>query len=117
MGLRRIRRSFCAACALFALFAFGPGCSAEPQTGTQTGDEGDVAKPGASCSPTCGATQTCCSKQCVDLQSDPKNCGRCGNVCSASERCCRASSGAACTASTAQTSCVAPWAALPAIGF
>jgi hypothetical protein len=29
----------------------------------------------------------CCSGQCVDVTRDPRNCGRCGNVCSATQFC------------------------------
>jgi hypothetical protein len=31
---------------------------------------------------TCGGGITCCSRACVDEQTDPNNCGACGNVCS-----------------------------------
>jgi hypothetical protein len=108
MVQRRVRRSVCAVCAALVWFALAAGCGGEPQGGTQTGDEGDVAKPGAACLPLCGATQTCCDKQCVDLTRDPKNCGRCGNACGAQQLCCAPSTGPACSASTAQGSCPTP---------
>ncbi|MFO0650589.1 MAG: LamG-like jellyroll fold domain-containing protein [Polyangiales bacterium] len=31
----------------------------------------------------CSPTQACCGGTCTDTQSDPRNCGSCGNVCSA----------------------------------
>ncbi len=31
----------------------------------------------------CSSTQACCGGTCADTQSDPRNCGSCGNVCSA----------------------------------
>ncbi|MFO0641438.1 MAG: hypothetical protein U0183_19610 [Polyangiaceae bacterium] len=35
----------------------------------------------------CGTVAVDCSGQCVLTQSDPKNCGRCGNACDATEFC------------------------------
>jgi hypothetical protein len=35
----------------------------------------------------CTAGQRCCAGACVDLQTDPKNCGRCGNDCSTCHSC------------------------------
>src|SRR5262249_9255188 len=48
----------------------------------------DACVPG--CPMTCGAGTTCCQGQCVPLsafQSDPANCGFCGNACAAGELC------------------------------
>src|ERR687893_1353134 len=40
-------------------------------------------KPDGRCSQNkpCPAGQGCCNRTCVDLQSDPNNCGSCGNSC------------------------------------
>lgn len=52
---------------------------------------------GGTCTPSCGAPNTPCGGDggvpyCANLQTDPKNCGACGKVCTANETC----SGAAC---------------------
>jgi hypothetical protein len=46
----------------------------------------------------CSAAQTCCGGQCVDLETDPQNCGSCGNTCT-SGTCCAGlcCSGCCCT--------------------
>ncbi len=46
-----------------------------PMDGTECGD---------AC---CDSGQTCCSGQCVDTQSDPGNCGVCGQLCAPGELC------------------------------
>jgi hypothetical protein len=32
-------------------------------------------------------TETCCNGQCVDMQFNPQNCGRCGRQCVGTQRC------------------------------
>jgi len=95
----------------FVLGALAAGCGdssgSPPQTGTQTGDEGDVPTPGAGCTPPCGANETCCSKQCVDVRTDSHNCGKCGNACGSGELCCSASTGASCSVSASGGVCPA----------
>src|SRR3712207_5344018 len=46
-------------------------------------------KPDGRCSQNkpCPPGQGCCNRTCVDLQSDPNNCGSCGNSCGASDKC------------------------------
>ncbi|RME23622.1 MAG: hypothetical protein D6806_10960 [Deltaproteobacteria bacterium] len=36
---------------------------------------------------TCAGGQSCCGNLCLDLASDPNNCGRCGNACQANTSC------------------------------
>jgi hypothetical protein len=38
--------------------------------------------------PACGGTSTCCPAGCVNLQSDPLNCGNCGKPCAPGALCC-----------------------------
>jgi hypothetical protein len=57
--------------------ACGNAC-ASPEAGTSTCGPGDG---GYACQLTCAASYTQCAKDCVDLQSDPKNCGSCGHDC------------------------------------
>src|SRR5450432_2986653 len=92
MGIRFAPRSVAALLARAVLCALlvsscGGGGSSGPSAGTQTGDEGDVAKPGATCRASCSATQRCCGNACVDSNSDPKNCGQCGAICAADTYC------------------------------
>lgn len=42
---------------------------------------------GSTCDPACGNGLTCCSSQCVDMQSDKDNCGGCGTVCPTGQAC------------------------------
>ncbi|CAG8488425.1 8128_t:CDS:2 [Cetraspora pellucida] len=35
----------------------------------------------------CADGQTCCNKNCIDTNSDSKNCGSCGKACAAGETC------------------------------
>jgi hypothetical protein len=89
MGRRRVRQArfwfslVCACCAL----ACGSDGSSTPSAGTQTGDEGDVSTPGAVCIPACDSSQTCCARQCLDLETDARNCGKCGNACASGSAC------------------------------
>src|SRR5262245_43760411 len=43
---------------------------------------------GACLPTTCGGGQACCGAGCVDTQSDPSNCGACGNACLGGQICC-----------------------------
>jgi len=50
----------------------------------------DTCPPPTFCTPEsicCDVSQTPCNDQCVDTQTDPSNCGSCGNVCPAGEQC------------------------------
>ena len=40
------------------------------------------------CEYTCTSGQSCCGTTCADLQTDPRNCGRCGYVCPANRGFC-----------------------------
>ena len=53
----------------------------------------------------CKSTETSCGAKCVDTQSDPNNCGSCGNSCGAGscyQGNCQTSSGGSCTTCQAQ---------------
>ena len=39
------------------------------------------------CGNTCGADETCCSGECLDSLTDTQHCGNCGNSCGASQSC------------------------------
>ncbi len=54
--------------------------------------------PPASChgGPVCTGVEQCCSSGCTNVDSDPDNCGYCGNVCPSNDSCV----GAVCTPST-----------------
>jgi Stigma-specific protein, Stig1 len=88
--------------------ACGPGCAACCNglcTDTSTdpkscGGCGNVCGPGVACvggicqgttgcngGPLCGPTKSCCAAGCVDTQTDPNDCGRCGGVCAAGATC------------------------------
>ncbi|HEY2408638.1 MAG TPA: hypothetical protein VGI10_21680 [Polyangiaceae bacterium] len=73
--------------AVLLLTALIGACGGSPQSGTQTGDEGDVAKPGVTCTGGCASAQTCCVKTCVTLDNDLKNCGACGKACQSGQYC------------------------------
>ncbi|MBI5517721.1 MAG: hypothetical protein HY909_28375 [Deltaproteobacteria bacterium] len=57
----------------------------------------------------CPAGQACCASRCLDITSDPSNCGRCGSVCGALPRTtvvgCRAGTCAASTCEEPQGDC------------
>jgi hypothetical protein len=57
--------------------ACGSACTS-PEAGTSTCGLGDA---GYACQLTCAVSYTQCARDCVDLQSDPKNCGSCGHDC------------------------------------
>ena len=42
---------------------------------------------GVDCEPACASSRECCDGICVNLATDPFNCGACGNPCSAGEYC------------------------------
>lgn len=44
-----------------------------------------------SCGNVCGTGETCCAGKCVNLQSDSGNCNSCGNACGSGEDCCNGS--------------------------
>jgi hypothetical protein len=44
----------------------------------------------------CGKGQTTCGTTCADLQSDPKNCGKCGLACSAKQVCSQGACASSC---------------------
>jgi hypothetical protein len=56
------------------------GCQRQCQ-GKSCGDDGC----GGSCGPCVGATTQCCNGACVDLATDPANCGLCGQACPSGE--------------------------------
>ena len=52
--------------------------------GTACSDEGE---PGESSGPSCAPGDTACGDACVDVSSDPRHCGGCGNACGEGEVC------------------------------
>ncbi len=71
------------------------------QSGTQTGDEGDVPTPSGICPGSCDAGLSCCAKSCVSLETDNQNCGGCGKPCAAGQYCKRS----VCTPIPCEASC------------
>jgi hypothetical protein len=61
------------------------GTSAGGIGGAGSGGGGGTS--GGACSPACGEARDCCDRQCVNLQNDPRHCGRCGRACSAETFC------------------------------
>ena len=55
-----------------------------------------IEEPDAGTPIACPGSQTFCSAQCVDLQTDELNCGGCGNECGYAESCNAGSCGAGC---------------------
>lgn len=55
--------------------------------------------------PICPPLQTPCLDQCVSFQSDPMNCGACGNVCASGSRCVAGACELDACAATASTRC------------
>lgn len=75
---------------LLVLMACDPGpIRPDATTGTDAGTGTDE----------CAAPRTVCGSQCVDVDSDPRHCGECGNRCPA---------GAFCSGGSCATSCAAP---------
>lgn len=75
----------------------GGGCAnggSDTATGDDSGVEGDVTTgEGGEGGIPCPSGQSRCGTACVNLVTDGKNCGKCGNACGASQVC----SGAACS--------------------
>jgi hypothetical protein len=62
----------------------GPGLRVGPGLNPFCCPRGQTCGSGANitcCQKGLTGTETCCGGKCVDLQSDPRNCGTCGNVC------------------------------------
>src|SRR3569832_1375884 len=68
------------------LGSLAPVCGSSTSTGGTSSSGGNSE---------CPESQTTCDDKCVDLQSDPANCGACGTACAAGE----ASSSGACAVS------------------
>ena len=60
----------------------GSGSTAGSNSGSTAGSSG-----AGGGSAVCSAVRTMCSGDCIDLSSDPDNCGSCGSACSGSEVC------------------------------
>lgn len=74
-----MRRSLLFPALVFAsLLAFG--CDDDPRTRTDSG-------PGGMCVPECTAPTVCCNARCANFQTDPTNCGSCGNACAPGQSC------------------------------
>ncbi len=71
-----------------------------PDGGVTDGGGMDAGAPGYACGAMCLAGTTPCGSSCVDLQTDPTNCGMCGMVCTAGPN-----SSAACTTGACGISC------------
>jgi DUF1680 family protein len=76
--------------------ATAAGGTTAPVGGSSTGSTGGAGQ-------TCGAGRTLCGGACVDVATDPANCGQCGNVCGAALLCSSGACVGACPA--AQTQC------------
>ena len=50
----------------------------------------------SNCDAECPADTSICGESCIDLSSDPDNCGKCGNVCGNGENCISGSCVAVC---------------------
>ena len=64
------------------------GSHADGGAPAEAGDGGAEASPGIPCEAgACSGSLTCCSDFCVDLGHDPRNCGACGQACTATQFC------------------------------
>src|SRR5579864_3116190 len=65
-----------------------------PSDGSSEGATPEGGESGIPCDPLhpCTLSLSCCSGSCVDTSSDPRNCGGCGVVCSATQFCAKGSS-------------------------
>jgi len=61
----------------------GSGGSAGSAGGAGAGGTGGTGGTGGICNVLCTTGRMCCSGTCVNLQNDPSNCGKCGNICQA----------------------------------
>jgi hypothetical protein len=63
--------------------------SSGPSDASGGGAEADVFDAGIPCDAAsgCPGSTVCCSSHCADLAHDPRNCGSCGNACSATQFC------------------------------
>jgi hypothetical protein len=67
------------------------GCSANSThaaSGTGAATGGTSGSGGHGGAPSCGGGQLACSGTCIPVDSDPNNCGACGNVCGSGAKCC-----------------------------
>src|SRR5207253_8692455 len=72
---------------IFAFLLLG-ACGRGGENDVGGGDQGDGGSGGdaavcgdGSCNTMCSPQETSCNGACVDLQSNPRNCGACGNDC------------------------------------
>jgi hypothetical protein len=61
--------------------------SPPPDAAADAADAGDVADASHDAGPDACCNGTTCGATCVDLTTDPNNCGACGNVCAATDTC------------------------------
>jgi alpha-tubulin suppressor-like RCC1 family protein len=67
------------------------GTDAAPEAGDDAASDGPSDAPAEADAPTC--TGTLCGGSCVDVNTDPKNCGACGHACAAGFACTQAECG------------------------
>lgn len=68
---------FTVGCALLSTLVLAPAaCDPDLNSGSTTGGE-----------TSCQSPLSACNDTCVDLQTSPNNCGKCGNVCSIGDSC------------------------------
>src|SRR5450432_3196391 len=96
MGTLRIGRKISWVCALVGVGAayFVPACvgdepASSGQGGSDSGSDGTTTGDGSGGgdgAPEACSGVTCGSDTCVDLKSDPNNCGTCGTVCASADK-------------------------------
>jgi hypothetical protein len=64
-----------------------PDSEVDPGTDSGTDAVGVVDSRACDASSDCTGSMVCCSRRCVDVARDPRNCGSCGNACSAAQFC------------------------------